>query len=69
MTGDRLVSQHAETTAIYVPPPRLDEALGRMPLVTTSSGRPSWIGYLTKYSFHIWYQIVMEVMAMRRRAA
>jgi ribose transport system substrate-binding protein len=61
------VAHHGETTASYVPSPRLDDALDRVPLVEVESRRPRRIGYLTNYSFHIWYQIVMEVM--RRRAA
>lgn len=58
-------SEHAPVTP-YNPPPGLDAALAAVPLVEAAK-RPSKIGYLTNYSFHIWYQIVIEVM--RRRAA
>src|SRR6187549_1136587 len=52
--------------AQYNPPPGLDAAIAAVPLVA-SSKKPLTIGYLTNYSFHIWYQIVIEVM--KRRAA
>lgn len=54
------------TPAVYVPPPFLDESIAAVPLVEEAK-RPARIGYLTNYSFHIWYQIVMELL--RRRAA
>jgi len=53
-------------SAVYDPPPQLDAAIGEIPLVEASR-KPRKIGYLTNYSFHIWYQIVIEVM--QRRAA
>jgi ribose transport system substrate-binding protein len=56
----------APHVAVYNPPPGLDEAISDVPLVAASK-RPRKIGYLTNYSFHIWYQIVIEVM--KRRAA
>jgi ribose transport system substrate-binding protein len=52
--------------AHYDPPPGLDAAIHAVPLVEGGK-RPAKIGYLTNYSFHIWYQIVIEVM--KRRAA
>jgi ribose transport system substrate-binding protein len=52
--------------AVYNPPPGLDAALEAVSLVTSAT-KPKRIGYLTNYSFHIWYQIVIEVM--KRRAA
>jgi ribose transport system substrate-binding protein len=52
--------------AAYTPPPLLDESIAAVPLVEAAR-RPERIGYLTNYSFHIWYQIVMELL--RRRAA
>lgn len=52
--------------AEYTPPPRLDEAIRAVPLVAADR-TPKKIGYLTNYSFHIWYQIVIEVL-MRRAA-
>lgn len=58
--------EEAPHAAVYEPPPGLDEAIRDVPLVAASK-RPRKIGYLTNYSFHIWYQIVIEVM--KRRAA
>ena len=52
--------------AAYNPPPGLDAALSAVPLVEASK-KPTKIGYLTNYSFHIWYQIVIEVMKRRGR--
>jgi ABC-type sugar transport system substrate-binding protein len=61
----RQAENHPETT-VYNPPPHLDEAIRAVPLV--EAGRvPKKIGYLTNYSFHIWYQIVIEIL--RRRGA
>src|SRR5436190_16118581 len=51
-------------TAHYEPPPRLDDAIAAVPLVEAAK-RPAKVGYLTNYSFHIWYQIVIEVMKRR----
>lgn len=48
----------------YNPPPRLDEAIKAVPLVEAENV-PSKIGYLTNYSFHIWYQIVIEILKRR----
>lgn len=56
---------HPPTTP-YDPPPGLDAAIQAVPLVEASQ-KPKKIGYLTNYAFHIWYQIVIEVM--QRRAA
>ena len=50
--------------AHYDPPPKLDEAIHAVPLVEASK-TPKRVGYLTNYSFHIWYQIVIEVMKRR----
>ena len=58
--------EEAPHVAVYDPPPGLDSAIRDVPLVETTK-RPRTIGYLTNYSFHIWYQIVIEVM--KRRAA
>jgi ribose transport system substrate-binding protein len=52
--------------AHYDPPPGLGAAIEAVPLVAGEK-MPKRIGYLTNYSFHIWYQIVIEVM--NRRAA
>lgn len=56
---------HPEVTH-YNPPPHLNEAIKEVPLVETAK-IPKKIGYLTNYSFHIWYQIVIEIL--QRRAA
>ena len=53
--------------AVYTPPPGLDAALDHLPLVEVGPDAPKRIGYLTNYSFHIWYQILIEII--RRRAA
>lgn len=50
--------------AEYNPPPRLDEAIHAIPLVEAKRA-PKRIGYLTNYSFHIWYQIVIEILKRR----
>jgi len=54
---------HPEVTE-YNPPPRLDEAIRAVPLVEAERV-PKKIGYLTNYSFHIWYQIVIEILKRR----
>src|SRR5678810_651764 len=51
-------------TAVYTPPPFLDEAIAAVPMVS-SARKPARIGYLTNYSFHIWYQIVIEILKRR----
>jgi ribose transport system substrate-binding protein len=56
-------SEHAPVTP-YNPPPGLDAALAAVPLIKATK-KPTRIGYLTNYSFHIWYQIVIEVMKRR----
>lgn len=48
----------------YNPPPALDQAIAAVPLVAASR-KPARIGYLTNYSFHIWYQIVIEILKRR----
>ena len=62
--GDGL-SDHPQ--AVYTPPPGLDAALDHLPLVKVGGRAPKRIGYLTNYSFHIWYQILIEIIG--RRAA
>ncbi len=54
---------HPEVTE-YNPPPGLDEAIKAVPLVEAAK-TPKKIGYLTNYSFHIWYQIVIEILKRR----
>lgn len=65
MSQTSTAETHPPVTA-YNPPPRLDEAIHAVPLVETTK-TPKKIGYLTNYSFHIWYQIVIEIL--QRRAA
>ena len=48
----------------YNPPPQLDAAIAAVPLVAAAK-TPRKIGYLTNYSFHIWYQIVIEILKRR----
>jgi ribose transport system substrate-binding protein len=62
--GDGL-SDHPQ--AVYTPPPTLDKALAALPLVEVDAEAPKRVGYLVNYSFHIWYQILIEII--RRRAA
>ena len=62
--GDGL-SDHPQ--AVYTPPPMLDKALADLPLVEVDADAPKRVGFLVNYSFHIWYQILIEVI--RRRAA
>jgi ribose transport system substrate-binding protein len=53
--------------AIYRPPAGLDQALAALPLVEATENAPRRIGYLTNYSFHIWYQILIEIITRRAR--
>src|SRR6266508_2015366 len=62
--GDGL-SDHPQ--AVYTPPPTLDKSLADLPLVEVDANAPKRIGYLTNYSFHIWYQILIDIIT--RRAA
>lgn len=55
--------EHPPVTA-YHAPPGLDAAMAAVPLVEASK-KPARVGYLTNYSFHIWYQIVIEVLKRR----
>ena len=65
MSETATAGSHPEVTQ-YDPPPGLDEAIRAVPLVNAAK-TPKKIGYLTNYSFHIWYQIVIEIL--QRRAA
>jgi ribose transport system substrate-binding protein len=56
---------HPEVTH-YNPPPQLDAAIEAVPLVKGEK-IPKRIGYLTNYSFHIWYQIVIEILNRRAK--
>jgi ribose transport system substrate-binding protein len=57
-------TENQPPVAEYNPPPKLDEAIRAVPLVETEK-TPKRIGYLTNYSFHIWYQIVIEILKRR----
>lgn len=50
--------------AHYDPPPGLDAALRAMPLVQANN-LPKKVGYLTNYGFHIWYQIIIDILERR----
>jgi len=56
-SGESLVTE-------YNPPPQLDAAIAAVPLVAAAK-TPKKIGYLTNYSFHIWYQIIIEILKRR----
>lgn len=66
MSNSTTAAESHPAAAQYNPPPGLDAALDAVPLVDAST-KPSTIGYLTNYSFHIWYQIVIEVMNRRAK--
>lgn len=65
MSQSTAAENHPPVTE-YNPPPQLDDAIKAVPLVKAEK-TPKKIGYLTNYSFHIWYQIVIEIL--KRRAA
>lgn len=48
----------------YNPPPQLNAAIAAVPLVEAAK-KPQKIAYLTNYSFHIWYQIIIEILERR----
>jgi ribose transport system substrate-binding protein len=71
-TEERLTDGHGDglsdhPAAVYNPPPGLEAALAALPLVEVDSSSPKRIGYLVNYSFHIWYQILIDIIG--RRAA
>ncbi len=63
MSETATAGSHPETTQ-YNPPPQLESAIKAVPLVEAAK-IPKKIGYLTNYSFHIWYQIVIEILKRR----
>ena len=65
MSQTSTAENHPPVTA-YHPPPQLDAAISAVPLVEASK-KPKKIGYLTNYSFHIWYQIVIEILHRRAK--
>jgi ribose transport system substrate-binding protein len=64
MTNPAVQDEPHPHAAQYNPPPELNAALEEVALVEAVR-TPKRIGYLTNYSFHIWYQIVIEVMKRR----
>ena len=56
---------HEPDAAIYRAPKGLDASLASLPLIEIGSKAPKRIGYLVNYSFHIWYQILMEIITRR----
>ncbi len=58
------VTENQPPNAQYNPPPELDAAIAAVPLIEAKK-KPERIGYLTNYSFHIWYQIIIEVLKRR----
>ncbi|MEZ5428985.1 MAG: sugar ABC transporter substrate-binding protein [Pyrinomonadaceae bacterium] len=62
--SQKAVTENQPPVAEYNPPPRLDDAIRAVPLVEAAK-TPQKIGYLTNYSFHIWYQIVIEMLERR----
>ncbi len=66
MTQTAEENAHPPVTA-YHPPAGLDAALAAVPLAEVSR-KPARVGYLTNYSFHIWYQIVIEILKRRGAA-
>src|SRR3954469_11908078 len=66
MSSQTAATENQAPVTEYNPPPRLDDAIRAVPLVEAAK-TPKKIGYLTNYSFHIWYQIVIEIL--RRRGA
>lgn len=65
MSETTATAEHPPVTA-YHPPPQLDAAISAVPLVEAAK-KPKKIGYLTNYSFHIWYQIVIEILHRRAK--
>ena len=66
MSNSTTAAESHPPAAQYNPPPGLDAAIEAVPLVDASK-KPKTIGYLTNYSFHIWYQILIEVMKRRAK--
>ncbi|MBC7797256.1 MAG: sugar ABC transporter substrate-binding protein, partial [Pyrinomonadaceae bacterium] len=64
MSQTAVLEEVEALTTTYNPPPQLDAAIRAVPLVKAAK-TPKKIGYLTNYSFHIWYQIVIEILKRR----
>ena len=64
MSQNAVSEGHQSLVTEYNPPPQLDAAISAVPLVEAAK-TPKKIGYLTNYSFHIWYQIIIEILQRR----
>ena len=64
MSQTALTEENQSLVTEYNPPPQLDAAIRAVPLVSASK-TPKKIGYLTNYSFHIWYQIIIKILKRR----
>lgn len=64
MSQTAVTEENHSLVTEYNPPPQLDAAIRAVPLVAASK-TPKKIGYLTNYSFHIWYQIIIEILKRR----
>jgi ribose transport system substrate-binding protein len=64
MSQTPVTEENQSLVTEYNPPPQLDAALAVVPLVEAAK-TPKKIGYLTNYSFHIWYQIIIEILKRR----
>ncbi len=64
MSQTSTAEQNQSLVTNYNPPPQLDAAIAAVPLVVALK-TPKKIGYLTNYSFHIWYQIIIEILKRR----
>lgn len=64
MSQQTATENHQAQVTPYDAPPNLDKAIRAIPLVAAEK-TPKRIGYLTNYSFHIWYQIVIEMLKRR----
>ena len=65
MTNEDDNAIHEPDAATYNAPKGLDASLALLPLIEVDSRAPKRIGYLVNYSFHIWYQILMDIIARR----
>lgn len=63
MSQSQATEEHPPVTA-YEPPSGLDAAVAKVPLVNAQK-KPARVGYLTNYAFHIWYQIIIELLNRR----
>ena len=66
MSETTATAENHPPVTVYNPPPQLDAAINAVQLVKAAK-MPKKIGYLTNYSFHIWYQIVIEILHRRSK--